>query len=148
LDRATTTASTIATIATIAAVATAVATMMASAVATSVAATVATAIATVAATVMTKRHHLAVTADKGDSNDREEHRETKNNDTVHPQILQLLTGTVSENYRFCRHDDAVATADGSAPRCDHHCNPLSPSHPKRSLLSKSTGYEGYEGRKG
>jgi len=101
-----------------------------------------------AAAAMAKRHHLAVTADKGDANNREEHRETKNNDTVHPQILQLLTGTVSENYEFCRHDDAVATADGSAPRCDHHCNPLSPSHPKRSLLSKSTGYEGYEGRKG
>ena len=133
--------------------ATAVATAMAT-MATAVAAAVATAmaavaaIATVAAAVMTERHHLAVTADEGDANDREKHRETKNNDTVHPQILQLLTGTVSENYRFCRHDDAVATADGSAPRCDHHCYPLSPSRPKRSLLSKSTGYEGYRGRKG
>ena len=56
------------------------------------AAAIATA-AAIAAAVMTEGHHLAVTAQEGDSNDREEHSQTKYNDTIHPQILQLLTGT-------------------------------------------------------
>jgi acetyl-CoA acetyltransferase len=92
--------------------ATAVATAMATAVAAvaTAMAAIAAAIATVAAAVMTERHHLAVTADEGDSNDREKHRQTKNNDTVHPQILQLLTGTVSENYKF-----AVTTTQPRQP---------------------------------
>jgi hypothetical protein len=63
-------------------------TAMATAVATM--ATVA-AIATVAAAalVMTEGHRLAVTTDQSDANDREEHRETQNNNTIHPQILQI-----------------------------------------------------------
>ena len=96
---------------------------------------------------MTEGHHLAVTADEGDSNDREEHRQTKNNDTVHPQILQLLTGTVSENYRF-----AVTTTQPRQPTAQRRAateslRTLPAHHPKRSLLSKSTGYEGCEDRK-
>jgi hypothetical protein len=64
-------------------------------------ATMAMAVAAVAAVaaaapVMTEGHRLAVTTNQSDANDREEHRETQNNNTVHPQILQLLTGTVSE----------------------------------------------------
>jgi hypothetical protein len=129
------------------AIAAAVATMMAT-VASMAAAMATTAIATVAAAVMTKRHHLAVTADEGDSNDREKHRQTKNNDTVHPQILQLLTGTVSENYPF-----AVTTTQPRQPTAQRRAatepsRTLASDYPKRSLLSKSTGYEGYEGHKG
>ncbi|HEX5102366.1 MAG TPA: hypothetical protein VFV87_01045 [Pirellulaceae bacterium] len=36
---------------------------------------------------------LILTAHKGDPNQREKDRDTENNDTVHPRILQLLTGT-------------------------------------------------------
>jgi hypothetical protein len=64
-----------------------------------------------AATTMTKGHRLVVTAQQGDADDREENRETKYNNPIHSQILQLLTGTVSENYRACRHDDHIATTE-------------------------------------
>jgi len=37
---------------------------------------------------MTKGHRLVVTAQQGNADDREENRETKNNNSVHPQILQ------------------------------------------------------------
>jgi hypothetical protein len=100
-----------------AAVATAVAAMMAAVMAT--AAAIATvAMARAAAATMTEGHRLVVTAQQGDADDREENRETKNNNTIHPQILQLLTGTVSENYRACRHDNHIATTDGSVSQCD------------------------------
>jgi len=91
-------------VATIAAAASAVAAIAAVAAMTLVAA-VATAVAAVAAAVatiaaaaraalaMAEGHGLAVTAQEGDSNDREKHSQTKNNNTVHPRILQLLTGT-------------------------------------------------------
>jgi hypothetical protein len=36
---------------------------------------------------------LLLTAHEGDSNQREKDRDTQNNNTVHPRILQLLTGT-------------------------------------------------------
>jgi len=36
---------------------------------------------------------LLLTAHEGDSNQREKDRDTQNDDTVHPRILQLLTGT-------------------------------------------------------
>ncbi len=66
---------------------------VAAAVATRVAATVAAAIATAVAaiattTTMTEGHRFVVSAQKGDSDDREENRETKHNDTIHSQILQ------------------------------------------------------------
>jgi len=72
--------------------------MMATMMATTTAATAIAAVAAVAAAAatMTEGHRLVVTAQEGDADDREENRETKNNNTVHPQILQLLTGTVSE----------------------------------------------------
>jgi hypothetical protein len=45
---------------------------------------------------------LFLTAHEGDSNQREEDRDTQNNNTVHPRILQLLTGTGKrENYPRC-----------------------------------------------
>jgi hypothetical protein len=84
-----------------AAIAATVATMMASvataAIATAVMATglammaSATAAAcTTAATAATKDEgrSLALTADEGDTNQGEKHRQTKNNNTVHPRILQ------------------------------------------------------------
>jgi hypothetical protein len=120
--------------------ATAMATAMATTVATTVAAVAAVAtIAAIAATAMAKRHRLAVTADEGDANNREEHRQTKNNDSIHPQILQLLTGTVSENYRFCRHDDAIAIADGSASRCDQPLQSATSFHPEAVPVVKIYG---------
>jgi opacity protein-like surface antigen len=77
---------------------TAVAPGMAAAVAALMAATVATA-AAAAAAAEDKGRSLVLTAHQGDSNQREKHRETKNNNTVHPRILQLLTGTVSGKYQ-------------------------------------------------
>jgi hypothetical protein len=45
---------------------------------------------------------LILTAQEGDSNQREKDRDTQNNNTVHPRILQLLTGTSKrENYPRC-----------------------------------------------
>jgi len=75
----------------------AVATMaMMATMATAVAAVAAVAAIAAAALVMTEGHCLAVTTNQRDANDREEHRESQHNNTIHPQILQLLTGTVSE----------------------------------------------------
>jgi len=84
----------------------------------------ATTIATVAAAMMTEGHHFAVTAHEGDSNDREEHRQTKNNNTVHPQILQLLTGTVSETPKLPsrrRSRDSRRLSVALRPTCASHC---------------------------
>jgi hypothetical protein len=91
---ATTTAAAIATAATT--IAATVATAMAAAVATAVAtamaatATIAAAAATVATTttMMAEGHRFVVSAQEGDSDDREENRETEHNDTIHSQILQ------------------------------------------------------------
>jgi hypothetical protein len=87
----TATASAATAAAAIAAMATAVATMMATLMATTAAAA---AIATIAgaaaaAATMTKGHRLVVTAQQSDADDREENRETKNNNPIHPQILQI-----------------------------------------------------------
>jgi bisphosphoglycerate-independent phosphoglycerate mutase (AlkP superfamily) len=61
--------------------------------ATAATATVAAAVAAIAAAVMAESHRLAVTADEGNANNGKEHSQTEQNDTIHPQILQLLTGT-------------------------------------------------------
>jgi hypothetical protein len=53
------------------------------------------AIAPVAA--MAQGGRLVFTAHKGDPNQREKDSDTENDNTIHPQILQLLTGTVSGN---------------------------------------------------
>lgn len=119
LDSAATAATArVTTAAAIAAVAAAVATTVAAAVATiAVATRMAAAIAAVAAAVaaMTavaaiaavasaaaedEGRSLVLTADQGDSDEREKHRETKNNNTIHPQSSKLLTGTVSGKYVF------------------------------------------------
>jgi hypothetical protein len=85
-------AAAIAAAAAVAAVAAAVATLVATRMATVAAAAAIAAVAT-AALAMAEGHRLAVTADEGDANDREKHRQTKNHNSIHPQILQLLTGT-------------------------------------------------------
>jgi len=71
--------------------------------AATIAATMATmmaaaAIAAAATTAEDEGRGLRLTAHEGDSNQREKDRDTEHNNTVHPQILQLLTGTVSGNY--------------------------------------------------
>ena len=102
----------------IAAVATAVATiaMMASTVACM--ATTVAAAASAAAAAENEGRSLVLTAHQGDSDQREKHRETKNNNTVHPRILQLLTGTVSGKYQVAVQRGPLATADGSASQSD------------------------------
>jgi len=68
---------------------------------------------------MTEGHRLVVTAQQGDADDREENRETENNNTVHSQILQkYLQVPVSQNYQFAVRDDRIATTDGSVSQCD------------------------------
>ena len=70
-------------------------------------------------TAMTEGHRLVVTAQEGDADDREENRETENNNTVHSQILQkYLQVPVSQNYQFAVRDDRIATTDGSVSQCD------------------------------
>ena len=100
LDHNGTTAAAIAAAAAVAAaVATAVATAVAATVVvTTVAAARAAAIA-VAAAAMTEGQSLVLTAHEGDSDQCEKDRNTQNDDTIHPQILQLLTGTVSGKYQ-------------------------------------------------
>jgi len=50
----------------------------------------------------TEGRSLALTAHQGDANQGEKDRHTQHNDAIHPQILQLLTGTGKRE-----HDVAV-----------------------------------------
>jgi len=52
--------------------------------------------AATAAALAETRNRLAVTAQQRDANDHEEHRDPENDETIHPNFLHLLTGTVSE----------------------------------------------------
>ena len=111
---------TAAAIAAAAAVATAVATAMAAAIAvmTTVAATARAAAIAVAAATMTEGRSLVLTAHEGDSNQCEKDRNTQNDDTIHSQILQLLTGTVSENNQFAVRGEYITATDGPVSRRD------------------------------
>ena len=142
--------------ATIASIASTVATAM-SAVATRVAAATIAAMTTVAAATaaiaaaaaMTKSNSLAVTTDQSDSNYREKQRQTQNNNTVHPRILQITYRYRKREIPSCR-PIKIPSQQPTAQRRDATW-PLPPNTtfaPKRSLLSKSTGYERYGGRKG
>jgi hypothetical protein len=108
-----------ATVATIPAVATATVAM------TAVAAIAAAAAITAASVSATKEpaeegRRLVFTADQGDANQREKHRDTQNNNTVHPRILQLTYRYRKRELLSCRHSmRPTAAADGSASRCDH-----------------------------
>jgi hypothetical protein len=93
------------------------ASMAAATTAATAAATAATA-AAVAAAAKDEGRSLLLTAHEGDTDEREKHRETKNNNTVHPRILQLLTGTGKRELPIAVNTDPSATADGSASRCD------------------------------
>jgi hypothetical protein len=64
--------------------------------ATAAIATIARAIAT-----MPEGRGLLLTAHEGDSNQREKDRDTKNNNAIHPQILQLT-------YRYRKRNNQVA----------------------------------------
>jgi hypothetical protein len=61
---------------------------------------------------------LLLAAHKGDTNQREKDRDTQNDDTVHPRILQLLTGTSKRKTT----QDAITVphpaARWRAARCD------------------------------
>ena len=45
-------------------------------------------------TTMAREDRVAVTADEGDADEREEHRDAKSQETIHPKFLHK-TGTVS-----------------------------------------------------
>jgi hypothetical protein len=84
-------------------VATAVATAPPVTTAMAAVATMATTIAAMATTAaVAEGHDLAITAHEGNTNQREKQRETENNDAIHPQILQLLTGTGKWTLSDCR----------------------------------------------
>jgi hypothetical protein len=72
-------------------------TPVASAVAAAAIATAAA--ATVAHSAKNEGRSLVLSAHQGDSDQGEKHRQTKHNNSVHPRILQLLTGTVSGKYQ-------------------------------------------------
>jgi hypothetical protein len=107
-----------------AAVATAVAARAGAAIAVSaIAAAIARRIAAVAAMAATATEEASVglllTAHEGDSNQREKDRDTQNNNTVHPRILQLLTGTSKrENYPRCQFMRLTSPPKGERARCD------------------------------
>jgi hypothetical protein len=139
-DRATATIAAVATaIATVAAAMAAAVTTVAAAtaaVATAVAARARTAVAGVTAVAAVARRVAAIaaiaaaaaeqasvglflTAHEGDSNQREKDRDTQNNNTVHPRILQLLTGTSKrENYPRCQFMRLTSRPEGERARCD------------------------------
>jgi hypothetical protein len=135
-----------ATVATAVATTVATVTTVASAMATVTAVAAIAAIAPTAAT--TKGQSLAVTAHEGNTNQREKQRETENNDSIHPQILQLLTGTGKWDTLFRLPSTAITRRLPTA-QCRDATFPSessNPSGPKRSLLSISTGCEGYDDR--
>jgi hypothetical protein len=75
-------------------------TVAAAAIAPAVAAMTAMAIIAARAAVAaaaTKGRSLVLAADQSDSDEGEEHRHAQHDNTIHPQFLQILTGTVSEN---------------------------------------------------
>jgi hypothetical protein len=51
---------------------------------------------------MAEGHGLVLTAHEGETNEGEEDRHTQHNDTIHPKILQLLTGTSKRERQCCR----------------------------------------------
>jgi hypothetical protein len=108
--------------------ATTVAATVATTVATAVAA-VATAVAAVAAAMAAiaamataaapaEGQSLAVTAHKGNADQREKQRETENNDTIHPQFLQLLTGTGKWTRSDCRQRRSQGEYRRLSSACD------------------------------
>jgi hypothetical protein len=62
---------------------------------------------------------LLLTAHEGDSNQREKDRDTQNNNTVHPRILQLLTGTSKrKNYPRCQFMRLTSRLKTERASCD------------------------------
>jgi hypothetical protein len=87
------------------------------------------AIARAIAAAMAEGRRLVFTAHEGDTNQREKHRDTKNDNTVHPQILQLLTGTGKREQLSCR----LHTAPPRCPTADFEMR-LSVPQPRPSRL--------------
>ena len=79
-------------------------------------------------TAKNEGRRLVFTADEGDSNQREKHRDSQNNNSVHPRILQLTYRYRKRELLSCRHSTRpTAAADGSASRCDHSLAVAAPS---------------------
>jgi hypothetical protein len=105
---------TVAAIAAVATIAMAPATVAA---AVAAAATIAAATVTTGETAKEGRR-LVLTAHEGDSNQREKHRDTQNNDTVHPRILQLTYRYRKRELLSCRHTRSVPPRQPTAQRRD------------------------------
>src|SRR5262249_20680434 len=114
------------------AVATRVATTATVAAMTTVAATAG--IATAAA--VTEGNCLAISTDQGDANQSEKQRQTQNNNTVHPRILQITYRYRKREIPSCR-PIKIPSRQPTAQRRDATCPSRSdtPFAPKRSLLS-------------
>ena len=67
---------------------------------------------------MTEGRSLVLNAHQGDADQREKHRETENNDSIHPQILQLLTGTGKWDTLFRLPSTAITRRLPTAQRRD------------------------------
>jgi hypothetical protein len=76
------------------------------------AAVFATAAAIAAATAMAEGQGLALTAHEGDTDQGEENRDTQHNDTIHSQILQLLTGTGKREHMLPSTLSLILLSDG------------------------------------
>ena len=98
-----------------------------------------TAAIAVAAAAMTEGQSLALTANEGDSNQREKDRDTENDDTIHPQILQLLTGTVSGKYQLPSVTDLTRQPTAQRRNATGLCQPFQPFEPEAVPVVKIYG---------
>jgi hypothetical protein len=97
-------------------------------------ATGATATITTAAAAEEEGRGLLLTADQSDPHLGKKHRQTKHDNTIHPQILHLLTGTVSGNNRAVLKQSHRGFDGLSATRCDRTVCGRLLLRPPRSLL--------------
>jgi hypothetical protein len=121
---------TMATIAAVAAIAMAPSTTVAVTAVAAIAAAAAIATARITAageTAKNKGRRLVFTADEGDSNQREKHRDTQNNNSVHPRILQLTYRYRKRELLSCRHSKRVPPRQPTAQRRDAITALLSPN---------------------
>lgn len=96
-----------------------------------------------AATTEQAGRSRAFTAHQGDTDDREENRDTKHYDAVHSRILQLLSGTVSKTTQDAVNLAHLALVTAGRARCVTFCSlrelvlPLSRALLKLLLITKN-----------
>jgi hypothetical protein len=121
----TTPVATMSAVAAISAVATAVATPVATTVAAVTTVTAVAAVATIA--TMTCLGLLFSAAQQGQSNDREEDRDTKSKKTIHPKSLLVKVPYVRPN-TVCRHFTSTPDCDGWQNRGSYYDPQVSRTH--------------------